>query len=456
MNLKNENFKVYGMTCTSCEELIENSLKNLHGIQNVKADFNNDVVNIKYDTNICNVSQIHSTIKQLGYSLTSSSRYKIIGVFIIALAILILGFQTSGFNMEEKLTNASYGVLFIIGVFTSIHCVGMCGGIMLSQSVSKNNSGKFQAIKPSILYNLGRIISYTILGGIVGGIGSIFSISSSVKGSIQIIAALLMIILGLNMLGFKFLKKLNIKLPKFMSKLKNNSKSPLIVGILNGFMPCGPLQTMQIFALGTGSMTYGALSMFMFSLGTVPLMLGFGSLSGILNKGAGKQILKLSGAFVIVLGIIMISRGFNLYGININPLTAFSSTNENSTKSVSKDDVQVIEISANNYGYTPNTLYVEKDKPVKLIVNGDQLTSCNNEIVIPSLDKELKLNKGQNVFEFTPNDNDDIKFSCWMGMLNGVIKVVDNLDTTNTETPSQNENSSLPTENRNCCTNPIN
>lgn len=435
--------KVYGMTCTSCEELIETSLKKLEGVNYIKANFKKDSIDIEYDDKICSKEKIKLTLEGLGYNLVNSSKYKVFGIIIIALSILILGIQTTGFNMEEKLNNASFGVLFIIGILTSLHCVGMCGGIMLSQSVNKESDNKVQALIPSILYNLGRIISYSILGGIVGGIGSIFSISNTLKGSIQIIAAIFMLILGLNMLGFKLFKRINIRLPKFV--YKNKSKSPFIIGLLNGFMPCGPLQTMQIFALSAGSITLGALSMFIFSLGTVPLMLGFGFLSSFLSKGSGKQILKLSGAFIIVLGFIMASRGFNLYGININPLTAINSKTEDSQKVFTKEDVQTVVISANRYGYSPNTVYVEKNKPVKLIVKGEQVTSCNNEIIIPSLDKELKITDGDNILEFTPEE-DDINFSCWMGMLNGVIKVVDNLEDTDNTSNLPEVPTSLPTD----------
>ena len=66
-------------------------------------------------------------------------------MFVVA-AIVLLGINTSGFDMEAKLTNASYAVLFVVGVFTSIHCVGMCGGIMLSQSIGKESKSKFEAM----------------------------------------------------------------------------------------------------------------------------------------------------------------------------------------------------------------------------------------------------------------------------------------------------------------------
>lgn len=105
-----------------------------------------------------------------------------------------------------------------------------------------------------------------------------------------------------------------------------------------------------------------------------------------------------------------------------------AATPSSENKAVIKDGVQTLKLTASASGYTPSTLYVKKGVPVKWEVNGAQLTSCNNTLVIPSLNKKFKLSKGENVFEFTPGDK-DLKFSCWMGMINGTIKVVDDLDT---------------------------
>jgi sulfite exporter TauE/SafE/plastocyanin domain-containing protein/copper chaperone CopZ len=434
MSIKREKIKVYEMTCTSCEKRIENSVKKINGIISAKANYTKEILEIEYDTNICTLDEIKKAINKAGYSTESSSNFESIGILAIIFIILILGFRTSGFDMESKLSNASYAFLFIVGIFTSIHCVGMCGGIMLSQSLSfaKESKSKLESITPSLLYNVGRVISYTILGGIIGGIGSVFSLSITAKAFIQIFAGIFMVIMGLNISGFKFFRKFSIRIPNFLSKYKRKFNSPFIVGLLNGFMPCGPLQTMQLFALGTGSSLKGALSMFIFALGTVPLMLTFGAISGFLSKGYTKKLVKLSGVLIIVLGIIMGNRGLALSGINLSPSgfmmknSFASNASTDSSKAVLENGVQVINMTANNNGYSPNVFYVQKGVPVKWVINGESLNYCNNSIVANSLNIQQKLKSGENVIEFTPNDT-DINFSCWMGMIRGVIKVVDDL-----------------------------
>lgn len=92
-------------------------------------------------------------------------------------------------------------------------------------------------------------------------------------------------------------------------------------------------------------------------------------------------------------------------------------------------------MTASNRGYTPNVLYVQKGIPVKWVVEGQQINSCNNAIVAQSIKVEKKLKSGENIIEFTPGDK-DINFSCWMGMIRGKIKVVDNLDSVESSSSS--------------------
>jgi plastocyanin domain-containing protein/sulfite exporter TauE/SafE len=328
---------------------------------------------------------------------------------------------------------------------------------MLSQSLSTESKNKFEAIQPALLYNLGRVISYTILGGIIGALGSVFSLSIVAKAAMQIFAGIFMIMMGFNMAGFSTFRKFQIKLPHFACKTKNKSGSPFIVGLLNGLMPCGPLQTMQLFALGTGSATKGALAMFVFSIGTVPLMLTFGALSGLLSKGYTKKILKFSGVLIIILGLIMGNRGLALAGININPMNAFASNSVGSSseyvaKATMQDGVQIINMTADNNGYTPNAFYVQKGIPVRWIIDGKELNSCNNAIVARDLNLEWKIKKGENIQEFTPGDK-DINFSCWMGMIRGVIKVVDDLDAV--DTSKADPSLPPPSTGPSCCAVPL-
>ena len=463
MSIKKEVIKVYDMTCTSCEARVERALKKVSGVINVMASYSDQNVTVEYDNEICKKEELKEAINKAGYSTKNSNNIKFAGFFIVVAAVILIGNSTSGFDMSAQLNNASYFVLFVVGMLTSIHCVGMCGGIMLTQSVSKNNiviekQNEVKNLMPAILYNAGRVTSYTIIGGIVGALGSALLLSLNIKAGLQIFAGLFMVIMGLNMAGFSLFRKLNIKLPWSSCNVKNKVKSPFLVGMLNGLMPCGPLQTMQLYALGTGSAISGAISMFLFSLGTVPLMLLFGAISGILSKGYTKQLLKFSGFLVILLGIIMGNRGLALAGVGVPNMMAVaqsisgseaSAATANIAKPTIENGVQVIRMTADNNGYTPNAFYVEKNKPVKWIITGSQLNSCNNAVVVPSLNIEKKLKAGENIIEFTPGDK-DINFSCWMGMIRGVIKVTDNIDSI--DASKADSSIPAPSSGMSCCT----
>ncbi|OPJ58703.1 sulfite exporter TauE/SafE family protein [Clostridium chromiireducens] len=450
MKINKEKIKVYDMTCNSCENRVEKILMKLEGVVSAKASYSKEQVIVEYDIELCDIHKIKESIKSAGYSIESSDKYKFIGIFIVVVAIIFLGSTTGGFDMNAKLNGASYIVLFIIGMLTSIHCVGMCGGIMLSQSMSKNEASKLQVVRPAILYNVGRVTAYTVIGGLVGALGSVLSLSLATKSAMQIFAGVFMIILGLNMAGFSMFRRMNLRLPWSTCTMKKKFKAPFLVGLLNGLMPCGPLQTMQLYALGTGSATKGALSMFLFALGTVPLMLTLGALSGLLSKGYTKKILKMSGFLVIILGVIMGNRGLALAGagvpdfMNIRSSSIASSSSESDmSKAILKDGIQEITMTVDGSGFTPNQFYVKKDIPVKWIIKGDAINPCNNAIAIPALSQEYTIKSGENIVEFTPNDK-DINFSCWMGMIKGSIKVTDNLDTVDTSKDQSTQEERAP------------
>lgn len=447
MSIKNISLTISDMVCTSCENRIEKEVKKLKGVKAVKADYKTSKVYIKFDDLNCSIYKIADAVKKSGYTIDdngtkSSEILPMIIMIAIAIFIIILGSNSGSFNISESLSSkVSYGVLFVTGIFSSLHCIGMCGGIMISQSITTKESSKFERLKPSLLYNSGRVISYTILGGIVGGLGSVFSLSSSAQGFISIIAGIFMVVMGLNIYGFKALRRFNIKLPWSICKVSSKKNTPFIVGLLNGFMPCGPLQAMQLYALATGSIVSGALSMFFFALGTIPLMLFFGVISSLLTKKGTKNLLKISGIIVLVLGISMINRGLAILGMDFivdsdSREIAISTNGEN--VAVINGGEQTIRISAVVSGYSPKTIYVQKGIKTKLIIDGETLTSCNNEVIIPSLNIRKKLSRGENIIEFIPEEG-DINFSCWMGMKRGKIKVVDDISSITQEEEVSND-----------------
>ncbi len=422
---------VSGMSCTACEIRIEEVLSKEEGIYRVKAKKNKNLVILTYDPQKIDLERIKTLINELGYKvegvLESENKNSILSIIptLIVGGLLILFFilqNRFGIHLLPVITpEMGYGILFIVGLLTSFHCVGMCGGINLTQSLQKDKNN----LTGSLKYNTGRLISYTLIGGLFGGIGKIFSLSSLSKGFIFIVAGIFMITMGFNLSGIfssgNFLSKIFSRVYGRMNKGK--LIADVFVGLLNGLMPCGPLQGMQIYALSTGSFLIGALSMFFFALGTFPLMLGLGVLANFLSRKFSEKMMKVSGLVVIFLGISMFLNGLTLTG---NPLLKGKEKNYSVAKI--NDNVQTVttEIEPNRY----QPIVVEKGKPVKWIIKADEknLNSCNNAIVIPALGIEKRLVPGENVIEFTPTNEGNIYYSCWMGMISSTIKVVNNIN----------------------------
>lgn len=424
--------KVEGMTCDHCKSKIKNALEKVDSINSVTFDGHIAKVNFKGKLNKNNIIKIIQDLdyytdlkmisenkKSLQRTMTFGEFSKIIGIVLLIAFVFDKLFGFNLFNMIPLIdSKTTYAMLFVTGLLTSIHCVSMCGAINLvaSTSVSKN-------LKKPILYNLGRLISYTLLGGIVGTLGSIFEVNAFAQGLIILIAAIFMFLMALNMMGvLNFSVKL--KMPKVVGKVKN--KGAFVIGILNGFMPCGPLQAMQVYALSTGSFFYGALSMFLFCLGTIPLMLFVGLISNFLNRENRKIINKISTILILLLSVVMLNRGLLSMGIDVS--SVFQPNYDNYLRSEVSDDYQTIEFDLTYSGY--KDIVVQKGKKVRMIINvtSNSLTGCNNAIRIAAFGITADLHVGINVIEFTPNKTGTFTYTCWMGMIRNTIVVVDNIE----------------------------
>jgi sulfite exporter TauE/SafE/copper chaperone CopZ/plastocyanin domain-containing protein len=457
---------IEGMTCVSCQNRIEKKLKETLGITNVKVSYSTGKANLTYEENIIDLDKITKIIESLDYKVANSSEKvanKSNGTQILAVVIILFSVYTiinhmGGLNIFNFFPVAEegmgYTMLFGIGLLTSLHCVAMCGGINLSQCVPQKTvenvkTGKFASLRPSILYNLGRVISYTVVGGIVGGLGSVISFSGEAKGLVQLIAGAFMVIMGLNMLNlFPWLRRLNPRMPKIFARKINQQKiknrnSSLYVGLLNGLMPCGPLQAMQIYALSTGSPIKGALSMLLFSLGTVPLMFGLGALSSILSKKFTHKMTSASAVLVVFLGIFMFNSGIGLSGIALPTISSYAG---NSSVAQIVDGVQIVTTQLSSGRYEPIT--VQKGIPVRWTIQAPEgsINGCNNSIIIPKYDKEFKLAVGDNIIEFTPTESGSVPFSCWMGMIRSRITVVDDINKADVTDSSTSVNYRIPTD----------
>jgi sulfite exporter TauE/SafE/copper chaperone CopZ len=439
--MKKITFNISGLHCSSCKSLVEAEVSSMPGVKKIIVLFDTGRAGVEYDESKIGLDKIFEKIKELGYTpelleITATGKKPFnqnwiwAGIFVAIFAGGYFLIQTfGGWEIMASLNNKNIGLglIFIIGLLASFHCVGMCGGFVMAYSVKeKRDERREKRHVPHLQYNLGRLISYTIIGGILGGFGSFFGINPNFSGTLLLLAGTFMVLMGLGLAtGIKWLDKIKLQTPEFIAKFifKNRQerepKGPFVIGLLTGFMPCGPLQAMQLYALSTGSWLQGALTMGVYSLGTIPLLFGFGSFVSMLTASRMKQLLKISGIIVIILGIFTFSRALSSFGL-LNP--AKTDNQVSATPTPAQQDSQTAELTVGYSGYQPNVIYIKQGVPVHWIIHHPRPTGCTDAIILYNGSDQVYRNlaSGDTIIDFTPVTGvSEIKFSCGMKMVWG-------------------------------------
>ena len=208
------------------------------------------------------------------------------------------------------------------------HCLGMCGGIVIAYSSSKIDESYSKVMQgvAHLVYSLGRITTYVMLGAIFGAIGGVAKLNGYTMAVMTIVAGVFMILAGLSLLGkIKFLTKLEHSFSTssfyqntFRQVLRSRSLySFYILGVLNGFLPCGLVYFFAVTAASTGSPLWGAFVMLIFGLSTVPALFSLGFFTGLFTKSSFRQLMmNIASLVVILFGVYTVYRG---YGFIIDP-----------------------------------------------------------------------------------------------------------------------------------------
>ncbi|MBR9676305.1 hypothetical protein GOV05_04825 [Candidatus Woesearchaeota archaeon] len=458
MVYEKETIKVKGMTCTSCEDIIKKEVTKNKGVKSFEIDYATQIGLVSFDPEKTSMKKILGIIEEAGYnpkiiggkaekdfSGSYAINKKVVGYAIGIVGFLLIAYFVFGIvdtvRLPQISQNMGYGLLLLVGLLTGFHCVSMCGGFVLGYTTKNSKEGKSN-YNDHFMYGAGKTISYTIIGAGFGLLGSIFAFTPLMRGVAGILAGLFLIIFGLNMLGFLSpLRRLRLRTPKFVSRFvrteSTKHKSPLVIGLLNGLMiACGPLQAIYIMAAGTGSALEGAKVLFLFGLGTLPVMLGFGFLASFLSNKATNKILKASGFVVILLGVIMVNRGLALSGTGFDTNTLVANVLASNDASLTdegsalefEDGYQIIRMTVNRYGWEPDKFVLKKGVPTKWIIDGVEINGCNNAIQVPKYNLKFDVEYGEQVIEFTPTKEGVISWSCWMGMIPGVFVVKEDID----------------------------
>lgn len=324
-------FHVNGMHCKACVFLTESELSEHPQVRSAKTSLEKQTVVITGDFGDTSekdiAEELSKSLSQHSLSLETQIQKAAWHEFVYAIPIaigfifLFIVLQKLGLANLIQSDTVNIGTAFLIGLIASVSsCMAIVGGLLLSLSTTyaRQGAGKW----PQISFHLSRIIAFALLGGVTGLLGSVLKIGVSGTAILGILVALTMLILGVNLLEITpWTKKLQPTLPGFFSKQAQNLNKqthvfvPALVGVSTFFLPCGFTQSMQLYALSSGSFLKGATTMLFFALGTLPVLacISFTSSNIAQNKQSG-ILFKTAGLIVILFAVFNLLNSFAALG----------------------------------------------------------------------------------------------------------------------------------------------
>jgi sulfite exporter TauE/SafE len=349
-------------------------------------------------------------------------------------------------------------VAFVTGLTTGgLSCLAVQGGLLASslahqieqdyvQNVAQGKPGKNFKVQTPVrsnsampigLFLLAKLIVYTLLGGLLGLLGSYLTLSPMTRAILMIAIGIFMVGNALRMFNVHpIFRYFNIEPPKFITRyIRRTAKgtdtfTPLFLGALTVFIPCGVTQAMMAAALGTGSVAMGAALLFAFTLGTSPVFFVVAYLTTELGSRLEKFFMRFVAVVVLILGLVTLDGGLNLMG---SPLSAqnlsrrlFPSNSESTAESgpiAPAAATGALILQVQNEGYFPQTLKAPAGREITLNLVTDQTYSCSRDFVIPALNfYELLPDTGTVQVRIPAQEKGStVFFTCSMGMYTGQI-----------------------------------
>jgi sulfite exporter TauE/SafE len=322
----------------------------------------------------------------------------------------------------------SYGLVFLIGLVASVSsCIAVTGGLLVAVAAKYNEATAahpgLQRLKSLIYFNAGRIVSYILLGGVIGALGSALTLSNEVNGALTILASAVMIFFGMQML--KLIPPFGRFLPG-MPKLfgdrvhdlaaRDVKSGAFTLGAATFFLPCGFTQALQLYVLAKGSFAVGALTMLAFSLGTLPALLSLSAMSSFARGAFQRHFLKIAGVAVIVLGLLNIQYGAVLTGSDL--VASLPDTRAGAFVAERDGGNQIAVMRIVGLDYVPNRFTVTQGVPVEWRIDASEAAACGRILLAPRLGIRTLLSANStSTVKFTPADPGDFAFNCGMGMM---------------------------------------
>jgi uncharacterized protein len=442
---------VGGMHCENCPALIENRLRSLPQVETAKVLYpeGRAIITAKEPVSL---EALQNALARDGYTVSADARAargpslqdvaEIAGTFIVlaALALVLQHFHLlpQGFGISDQM---SYGLIFVIGLVASVSsCLAVTGGLMVALAAEYNQANERlsdqQRLAPLVYFNVGRLISYTLLGGIAGAIGSALTLSAPVTGALTLFAAAVMILLGLHML--RIIPSLSSILPglprafsEWLQKAASGStkRAAFALGAVTFFLPCGFTQALQLYVLGKASFTVGALTMLAFALGTLPALVSLSAISSFARGSFQKHFMRFAGAAVVLLGVMNIQSGLVLSGQGTASSVATTDAKTPGNEIAQSAEAQRITMRVVGLDYLPNQFTVKVGAPVQWWIDGSEAEGCGRVLIAPQLGiRKILSDNSTTLISFTPTRTGEFPFNCGMGMMTPGSKITVSAD----------------------------
>jgi sulfite exporter TauE/SafE/copper chaperone CopZ len=436
MPTEKQTFYVSGMHCKSCEFLIENKLKEYKGVKEVSASTSESKVDIKSHGSDLSIEKLNNLFKNNGYTFSDKPKSKISDIINAVLIVLLIWSINYTFGINRILpkinvgTGTGGGSMFLLGLAAGVSsCAALSGALLLSLVKKWKEKGTLG----SFLFVIGRVISYTLAGVLLGYAGTLFVASQTFLAIFTILISLFMIVLALQMLGYGIFAIFQPSRPKFIDDevaevTKGDSNKSMWGGFLLGMstllLPCGFTLTAAGLAASSAKPLQGSLTMLLFALGSsiVLFIIGVSGHKLVTNPKIGDTVSKVVGVLILFFAINSITTQ-----ISISNFFVRSGNDSNNSVGITTSDSakQLIKMNASTNGYSLDSFKVKVNQPVRWEITDTGTSGCTNAVIAPGLfDGQVALTRGQtSVKEFTPTKTGTFRFSCWMGMINGTIEV---------------------------------
>lgn len=369
-------------------------------------------------------------------------RRLLIGAALLALTALLAAGAFVGPDLPgPEATSASLLVIFAIGLTAGgLSCLAVQGGL-LTVAVTGDRERRedspgaaLQGNATPIMWFLGaKLTAYTLMGALLGALGSLAQPSPTLRAAIMGATALLMLATALHFLNVHpIFRYAVIQPPRFLTRRMQRTArgggafAPGFLGALTVFLPCGVTQAMQLLAINSGSPLLGAATMFVFVLGTSPIFFSLGYFATRMGEAMHARFLKVAGVAILLVALFSLDGALKLGG---SPVTfakiraAVFKPAEAAPAVAASDGVQEARIAAGSGGYSPGSVKIAAGQPARVVFSADGSGGCTLALFFQ--DQQYYLDPAApTVIDLPPQKPGTIDYTCAMGMYGGSIEIV--------------------------------